>query len=64
MKKTYISPRTELTLISMGRHLLTGSVRGSEVYEDPADEEQDVLTRRRRDIWEDDEEYANDEEGY
>jgi len=32
MKKTYISPLTKITVVSIQHQLLTGSIKGTQVY--------------------------------
>lgn len=57
MKKTYIQPSLEVTLVHTVHHLLAGSGEtGSHVYSDYAGSGSEGFSRRRYSIWDDDEE--------
>ena len=57
MKKTYIQPSLEVTLVHTGNHLLAGSGEtGSHVYDTEADIGSEGFSRRRYSIWDDDKE--------
>ena len=56
-KKAYISPETEVVKIKLEN--LMGFTGSGEVIVDPNpdDDEEDPRSRRRRDVWEDEEEW-------
>ena len=53
MKKTYISPLTKITVVSIQHQLLTGSITGTKVYGTSASSSNAVLGREDNswDIW-------------
>ena len=67
MKKTYIMPAVTATAVQM-QSLMTGSnPTGSQVYTDPTTEganENEKGLARRRSVWDDEEEQAEEEFGY
>ena len=54
MKKTYLTPETILTEIELQKMIATSDPQIKP--EEEADPEGEVLSRRRRDVWEEDEE--------
>lgn len=56
MKKTYISPMTQLHTIALQSQLLAGSAKGNSVFDDEADPTLGTLSRRGCSIWDDEEE--------
>lgn len=56
MKKTYIQPLLEVTLVHTVHHLLAGSPTGTTVNETQAESGSSGFSRRRYSIWDDDEE--------
>ena len=56
MKKTYSTPETIITAVSVQHQLLAGSANGAAVTEENADPTLETLSRRRTfSIWEDEE---------
>ena len=56
MKKTYISPLTEICDVMVENLLQVGSTKGTSVFNDDANPNYDVLSRRSHSLWDDDEE--------
>ena len=67
MKKSYIMPAVTATAVQM-QPLMTGSnTTGSQVFTDPATEGADPNEKglsRRRSVWDDEDEQAEEEFGY
>ena len=54
MKKTYLSPATDILRLHTVCHLMEGSTpAGTTIYTDEADTTQDPLARRNRNVWDD-----------
>lgn len=59
MKKAYFCPNTEVMTLLSTHQLMAGSAKGTTIIDDdttPADNTKDVLTRRNRTVWDDEEE--------
>lgn len=60
-KKAYLSPTVQVYILNTVSHLLSGSeVLGATVKDGEADIDQEVLSRRRRSTWDDEEEDENE----
>ena len=55
MKKTYIIPQTNTTVVNLEYNLLAGSIKGKGVYDTPASGEKEVLSRESDFSWDDEE---------
>ena len=50
MKKTYICPTIDITKVNVEKHLLAGSTAGTNIFDDPADNSIDILSREGDDF--------------
>ena len=59
MKKTYLSPETDILMLHADQNILTGSANGTGVFDKEADNNLDVLSRRRS-VWDDEDNDLDD----
>lgn len=56
MKKTYIAPDVELTFVEISRMIATSSLDVNKESEDEIENEEEFLSRRRNNVWDEEEE--------